>query len=149
MPDILAEVLERLAVTEDAALGRLFDALRIPSISTQDSHAADCQRAAEWFRDQLRELGFKADVHQTAGRPVVIGHSDEAGEEAPRLLYYGHYDVQPADPEELWNSPPFSPILVDGPHGKRIVARGAVDDKGQVMLWLEAVRAWRARHSLN
>ena len=144
MPDILASVLNHLANTEAAALGRLFDVLRIPSISTQDSHAADCQTAAEWFCRELRELGFEACVHQTAGRPVVIGHSGEAGADAPCVLYYGHYDVQPADPEELWNSPPFSPVLADGPHGKRIVARGSADDKGQVMVWLEAFRAWRA-----
>jgi acetylornithine deacetylase/succinyl-diaminopimelate desuccinylase-like protein len=141
---LLERVLSDLDANEPAAIGRLFDWLRIPSISTQDSHAPDCQRAAEWFRDQLRGLGFTADVHQTAGRPVVIGHSTEAGLDAPTILYYGHYDVQPADPLALWTSPPFEPQLVDGPRGKRIVARGAVDDKGQAMMWLEAFRSWRA-----
>ncbi len=144
MPEILPAVLDHLAAGEAGALDRLFEVLRIPSISTQDSHAPDCQVAAEWFRDQLRELGFTAEVHQTAGRPIVLGHSDEAGGNAPQLLYYGHYDVQPADPEGLWTSPAFAPVLVDGPHGKGIVAGGAVDDKGQVMMWLEAFRAWRA-----
>ena len=137
-------VLGDLQANEEAALGRLFDWLRIPSISTQNSHAADCQRAAEWFRDQLHMLGFTAEVHQTAGRPVVVGHSIEAGPDAPTILYYGHYDVQPADPEALWSTPPFSPVLADGPRGKRIVARGAVDDKGQAMMWLEAFRSWHA-----
>ena len=125
------------------ALDRLFEILRIPSVSTQASHQADCQRAAEWFAAQLHGLGFDASVRQTVGRPIVIGHSTEAGSDAPRMLYYGHYDVQPADPEALWKTPAFSPVLIDGPHGKRIVGRGAVDDKGQVVMWLEAFRAWR------
>ena len=141
---VLDQVLDHLQQNEPAALGRLFEWLRIPSISTQDSHAADCQRAAEWFRNELIGLGFSAEVRQTAGRPVVVGHSGEAGSDAPRVLYYGHYDVQPADPEELWTTPAFSPVLIEGPRGKRIVARGAVDDKGQAMMWLEAFRSWRA-----
>ncbi len=144
MSDVLPKILDHLEASEEAGLGRLFDVLRIPSVSTQDSFAPDCQRAAEWFRDQLIELGFTAQVYQTPGRPIVVGHSVEAGPDAPRLLYYGHYDVQPADPEDLWTTPAFSPTLVDGPRGKRIVARGAVDDKGQVVMWLEAFRAWRA-----
>jgi acetylornithine deacetylase/succinyl-diaminopimelate desuccinylase-like protein len=143
-PDLLPRILANLAAEEAPAIARLFEILRIPSISTQDVHAADCQTAAAWFADHLTELGFHAEIRQTAGRPVVLAKSAEADANAPHLLYYGHYDVQPADPETLWHSPPFSPTLVDGPHGKRIVARGAVDDKGQVMMWLEAFRAWRA-----
>ena len=108
-------------------------------------------RAAEWWRDQLAGLGFSAAVRPTAGHPVVVAHHDgPAGYTGPHLLFYGHYDVQPVDPLELWHSPPFDPQLVDGPHGKRFVARGAVDDKGQAMMFLEALRAWqrsRRRHS--
>ena len=149
MPDIhathtLDQVLDTLAAGEDAALSRLFDVLRIPSISTIDAYASECQRAAEWFRDEFTALGFTADVRQTTGRPIMVAHSTEAGPDAPHILYYGHYDVQPADPEELWTSPAFEPVLADGPVGKRIVARGAADDKGQVMIWLEAFRAWRS-----
>ncbi len=98
---VLGRVLDDLQANEGVALGRLFDWLRIPSIPTQEGHAADCRRAAEWFRAQLRMIGFTAEVHPTAGRPVVVGHSAEAGPEAPTILRHGHYDVQPADPAAL------------------------------------------------
>ena len=142
--DLLTSALGILDRDQEAALERLFEILSIPSISTQTNHREDCQRAAEWFVAQLQDLGFTASVRQTAGRPIVIGHSTEAGSDAPRMLYYGHYDVQPADPEALWKTPAFAPVLIDGPHGKRIVGRGAVDNKGQVVMWMEAFRAWRA-----
>ncbi len=74
---------------------------------------------------------------------IVAHHPAPAGYRGPHVLFYGHYDVQPVDPLELWHSPPFDPQLVDGPHGKRFVARGAVDDKGQVMMFIEAMRAWQ------
>ena len=111
---------------------RWFDFLRIPSVSAQPKHAADCQRAAEWFRDRLAEIGFEASVRQTAGHPVVVAHHPGPGGNAPHLLYYGHYDVQPPEPLELWDNPPFEPTIRDGTNGKRVYARGAVDDKGQV-----------------
>jgi acetylornithine deacetylase/succinyl-diaminopimelate desuccinylase-like protein len=101
-------------------------------------------RAAEWLQAQLRELGLTVSIIPTPGHPVVLGHHPgPAGGKAPKVLFYGHYDVQPADPLELWNSPPFEPQLVDGPRGKRIVARGAVDAKGQSMMFIEALRAWK------
>ena len=128
----------------DVARERLFDWLRISSISAQPDHAGDCRRAAEWLMGELAGLGFAASVQETAGgHPVTLGHLPGPSD-APHLLFYGHYDVQPPDPLDLWTSPPFEPILADGPRGKRIVARGAVDDKGQTMLWLEAFRAYRA-----
>jgi acetylornithine deacetylase/succinyl-diaminopimelate desuccinylase-like protein len=117
--------------------------LRIPSISAQPAHAADCRAAAAYAESQLADLGFRVAIRETAGHPVVVAHYD-GPPGAPHLLYYGHYDVQPADPMELWNSPPFDPVEVDGPHGKRVYARGAVDDKGQVAMWLGAFRAWHA-----
>ena len=126
----------------DASREVLFDLLRIPSISAQPAHKHDCQRAAEWVRDRLSDLGFEAGLRQTAGHPVVLAHYPGPGA-GPHVLFYGHYDVQPPDPLELWHSPPFDPQLVDGPHGPRFVARGAVDDKGQVMMFLEALRAWK------
>jgi len=136
-------VLSHVDATLDQARERLFDLLRIPCISTQVAHKPDMQRAAEWLQDQLSGLGFQVSIEPTPGHPVVLAkHPGPAGTKRPSILFYGHYDVQPADPLELWHSPPFDPQLVDGPHGKRIVARGAVDDKGQLMMFVEALRAW-------
>ena len=142
--DTVATVLRHIDTSLEASRGRLFDLLRIPSISAQPDHKPDCVRAAEWVRDQLAGLGFRAEVRPTAGHPVVVAHhAGPAGYQGPHVLFYGHYDVQPVDPLELWHSPPFEPQLVDGPHGKRFVARGAVDDKGQAMMFIEAMRAWK------
>jgi len=141
--DTVAKVLHHADASLDDSRGRLFDLLRIPSISAQPDHRGDCERAAEWVRDQFTGLGFCADVRPTAGHPVVVAHYPApAGYDGPHILFYGHYDVQPVDPLDLWHSPPFDPQLVDGPHGKRFVARGAVDDKGQTMMFVEALRAW-------
>jgi acetylornithine deacetylase/succinyl-diaminopimelate desuccinylase-like protein len=142
--DLTEKLLSRIDADHDAAVGRLVEWLRIPSVSAQPAHSADCVRAAEWVRDQLAGLGFEASLRQTPKHPVVVAHHPGPGNGAPHLLYYGHYDVQPADPLELWTSPPFEPALVDGPHGRRLVARGAVDDKGQTLMWIEALRAWHA-----
>jgi acetylornithine deacetylase/succinyl-diaminopimelate desuccinylase-like protein len=140
----VAAVLDHADANLSASRERLFELLRIPSISALPAHAADCKRAAAWWRDQLSGLGFSAEIRPTPGHPVVVGHfagpADYAG---PHVLFYGHYDVQPVDPVSLWDSPPFEPIYADGPRGKRFVARGAVDDKGQTVMFLEALRAWR------
>jgi acetylornithine deacetylase/succinyl-diaminopimelate desuccinylase-like protein len=144
LPATIATVLRRVDASLEDSRGRLFDLLRIPSISAQPAHRQDCVRAAEWVRDQLSDLGFRAEVRPTSGHPVVVAHhAGPANYQGPHVLFYGHYDVQPVDPLELWNSPPFDPQLVDGPHGKRYVARGAVDDKGQAMMFIEAMRAWQ------
>jgi acetylornithine deacetylase/succinyl-diaminopimelate desuccinylase-like protein len=144
LSDTIATVLRRVDASLEDSRGRLFDLLRIPSISAQPAHRQDCVRAAEWVRDQLSDLGFRAEVRPTSGHPVVVAHhAGPANYQGPHVLFYGHYDVQPVDPLELWNSPPFDPQLVDGPHGKRYVARGAVDDKGQAMMFIEAMRAWK------
>jgi acetylornithine deacetylase/succinyl-diaminopimelate desuccinylase-like protein len=141
----LPTLLDHIEAELPASRNRLFEWLRMPSVSAQPRHAADCVRAGEWLVEQLRGLGFTAGLRRTAGHPVVLAHHPgPEGSDAPRLLYYGHYDVQPADPLELWTSPPFEPRIVLGPYGERVVARGAVDDKGQTMLWLEALRAWHA-----
>lgn len=143
-PAAVSDVLAHADGHLDQSRERLFALLRIPSISAQPAHAADCRRAAEWLREQLSGLGFEAGLRDTAGHPVVLGHlAGPAAYRGPHILFYGHYDVQPVDPVELWATPPFEPQLVDGPHGPRFVARGAVDDKGQLMMFVEALRAWK------
>ncbi|GGC48875.1 hypothetical protein GCM10011504_29050 [Siccirubricoccus deserti] len=142
MTDTLDKILAEIDAEADAARDRLMDWLRIPSISAQPAHAADCLRAAEWARDRLATIGFTAALRPTAGHPAVVAHHPGPGGSAPHLLFYGHYDVQPADPLPLWHSAPFEPVIAEGPQGRRVVARGAVDDKGQVSMWLEALRAW-------
>lgn len=137
-------VLSRVDATFDDSLARWLDWLRIPSISALPAHAADCRAAADFVRKQLAEVGFAASLRETGGHPAVVAHHPGPGGDTPHVLFYGHYDVQPADPLDQWTSPPFEPAVVDGPHGKRVVARGAVDDKGQVQTWLAAFRAWHA-----
>jgi len=142
-PSVLASVLRHVDANLVPSRNNLFALLRIPSISAQPAHAADCAQAAAWWNDQFSGLGFETSVRPTAGHPVVVGHhAGPADYKGPHILFYGHYDVQPVDPIALWSSPPFEPQLVDGPHGKRYVARGAVDDKGQTLMLLEALRAW-------
>ena len=136
------KVLARVEQDFPVQQARWLDLLRIPSISAQPAHAADCRAAAEFLRRDLESIGFTASLRETPGHPVVVAHHPGPGPHAPHLLFYGHYDVQPAEPLDLWASPPFDPAVVDGPHGPRVVARGAVDDKGQVAMWLGALRAW-------
>ncbi|WP_040486170.1 M20/M25/M40 family metallo-hydrolase [Lutibaculum baratangense] len=127
----------------DKSLERLFQLLRIPSISTDPAFDGDCRKAAQWVVDQLAGIGLDASLRETGGKPMVVAHGGPAPDgKTPRVLLYGHYDVQPADPLDLWETDPFEPRLVDAPHGKEIVARGAADDKGQFMTFVEALRAW-------
>jgi acetylornithine deacetylase/succinyl-diaminopimelate desuccinylase-like protein len=116
--------------------------LRIPSISALPQHAPDCRRAAEFIAGELRDMGVEhVEVSPTAGHPVVYGDWLHASG-APTVLVYGHYDVQPVDPLDLWDSAPFEPIVRDG----RILARGAADDKGQIHMHLRATEAILATH---
>lgn len=125
-----------------AALDRLFALLRIKSISTDPAFAPECRRAAEWLRDDLRSLGFAAEAHATPGHPIVVAHDRAAP--GPSALFYGHYDVQPVDPLSLWARDPFDPAVETLPDGRKVIrARGASDDKGQVMTFVEACRAWK------
>lgn len=143
MADHTEAVLKSLDGTKDEALARLVEILKIPSISTDPAHDPDCARAAQWCADALKEIGFDASVRQTAGQPMVVGHYRASNEKAPHVLFYGHYDVQPADPLEEWNSPPFEPLIQDDQdNGQVIVGRGTSDDKGQFMTFVEACRAW-------
>ncbi len=140
---MIDETLAQIDVDAGPALDRLFDFLKIPSVSALPVHFADCERAADWLVADLGEIGFEAEKYTTPGRPMVVGHIKSARRDSPHLLFYGHYDVQPADPLDLWRSPPFEPKLEPGPRGARIVARGASDDKGQLMTFLEACRAFQ------
>lgn len=141
-------VLDRLDAGFDAALQRLFRFLEIPSISTDPDHAADCQRAAQWLAKDLQSIGFDARACPTAGHPMVIGHLRAEDPDAPHVLFYGHYDVQPPDPLDLWTTPPFEPRLekTDDDDEGRIFGRGSMDDKGQLMTFVEACRATMATH---
>ncbi|MCB0227330.1 MAG: M20/M25/M40 family metallo-hydrolase, partial [Anaerolineae bacterium] len=139
---VLARADQNLA----SSLDRMFALCRIKSISTDMAYRTECRAAAQWLVDYLGTLGFTASVRDTEGHPMVVGHHPGATENAPHLLFYGHYDVQPVDPLELWNSPPFEPALEETDHGKVIRGRGTSDDKGQLMTFVEAMRAWVAEH---
>lgn len=139
------EVLKAVDDGLDASVERLFELLRIPSISTDPAHKQDCRRAGQWIVDTLNGLGFKASLRKTAGHPMVVAHGGQKAGRHPHVLFYGHYDVQPADPIEKWATPPFEPVRRKDPDGKeRIYARGSADDKGQLMTFIEASRAWVA-----
>lgn len=147
-------VVASLPEREKAGVERLMEWLRIPSISTDPEYRTQTRKAAEWCAQRLRDAGLKAALRETGsedrpGHPVVWATNEPPEEySGPHVLFYGHYDVQPPDPEELWESPPFEPVIkpaVGGPDepGERIVARGACDDKGQVATFLEALLAWK------
>ena len=115
----------------------LFEFLRIPSVSARSEHNQDTARAAQWLAERTRELGMKVQVHATKGHPIIVAEYRDAGAQAPTILIYGHYDVQPVEPLDLWQSPPFEPNIRDG----KIFARGSVDDKGQLYLHVKAAEA--------
>ena len=117
----------------------LNDFLRIPSVSTDSKFKADVRDAAQFVSDYLTKIGFnQVEIEETKGHPLVYGEWLEAGEDAPTVLVYGHYDVQPADPLELWETEPFEPTIRNG----RLYARGASDDKGQVFMYLAVFEAF-------
>ena len=129
----------------DDSLERLFELLRIQSISTDPAFAPECRRAGQWLVDELTSLGFEASLRDTTGHPMVVGHHPGATPDAPHYLFYGHYDVQPVDPLNLWIDPPFEPAIKEiAPGRKAITGRGSSDDKGQLMTFVEACRAWKA-----
>ena len=138
MSDAVAAIDAYLERTAKERLDEYQAFLRIPSISALSEHASDIRIAADWLADQLRDIGIEnVEVAPTGGHPVVYGEWLHA-EDAPTVLVYGHYDVQPVDPLDLWVRPPFDPRIDDG----RIYARGAADDKGQVHSHVWAARAW-------
>ncbi|MBI5262529.1 MAG: M20/M25/M40 family metallo-hydrolase [Bradyrhizobium sp.] len=140
----LQTVLGRIDADLDNSLERLFALLRIKSISGDPAFAADCRAAAEHLARDISSIGFATEVRATAGHPAIVGKSSGKGKGAPHVLFYGHYDVQPVDPLDLWRRPPFEPVVTEHADGRKIiVARGAEDDKGQLMTFVEACRAWK------
>lgn len=136
----LENVLSRLDRDLDKSLDRLFALLRYPSIGADSAFDKDTRACAEHIVADLKTMGFDAAARETGGHPCVVGHRRRPGK--PHILFYGHYDVQPVDPLDLWETPPFEPRFAEiEPGRKAIVARGACDDKGQVMTFLEACRA--------
>ncbi len=115
----------------------LVEFLRIPSVSARSEHSGDIKRTAAWVADRMLDAGLSASVMETPGHPVVLGEWRGAGPEAPTLLIYGHYDVQPPEPLDEWESPAFEPTVRDG----NLFARGASDDKGQLFLHIKALEA--------
>ncbi|MBB5576804.1 MULTISPECIES: M20/M25/M40 family metallo-hydrolase [Rhizobium] len=143
MTDV-SPVLDRADQNLPSSLDNLFELLRIKSISTDPAFKAECHKAAEWLVAYLTSLGFTASVRDTPGHPMVVAHHDAASADAPHVLFYGHYDVQPVDPIELWESDPFAPAVKDMGEGRKILTgRGTSDDKGQLMTFVEAVRAYK------
>lgn len=148
MPDP-EKALNWLELHHEGSVARLIDWLRIPSVSTDPAFRKDCRNAADWAARHLRDSGLRVEVRETGtpanpGHPIVMAFSEGSSDyTGPHVLFYGHYDVQPPDPLEQWESPPFEPRIRDGEGGRRVVARGAVDDKGQVMTFLESLRAWK------
>ncbi len=140
----LSPVLDRADQNLPSSLDNLFELLRIKSISTDPDYKAECRKAAEWLVTYLNSLGFRASVRDTPGHPMVVAHHDAGTADAPHVLFYGHYDVQPVDPLELWESDPFAPAIKDLGNGRKILTgRGTSDDKGQLMTFVEAVRAYK------
>ena len=142
----LAPVLDALDKNLDESLDRLFDLVRIKSISTDPAFKDECRKAAEWLVEDLKGIGFEASLRETPGHPMVVAHHEgPAG--SPHVLFYGHYDVQPVDPLELWHDDPFAPAIKTGETGSKIITgRGTADDKGQLMTFVEACRAYKQVH---
>src|SRR5712672_4489858 len=142
----LDKVLARIDAERDNSLDRLFKFLSIKSISTDPAYADECRTAAFSLAADLSTLDVAAEVHPTDGHPVVFGKTTPSESRArKRVIFYGHYDVQPVDPLDLWQTPPFEPRIATLPDGRKIiVARGACDDKGQVMTFVEVLRAYKS-----
>ncbi|MGE5245631.1 MAG: M20/M25/M40 family metallo-hydrolase, partial [Betaproteobacteria bacterium] len=134
---MIENVIDFINVNRERYLDELKKLLAIPSISALPEHAGDVKKCAEWCADEMRRIGLQnVRLIATPGNPVVYGDWTGAPG-APTILFYGHYDVQPVDPIDLWKSPPFEPEVRDA----ELYARGAVDDKGQIYMHWAAVEA--------
>ena len=131
-------VLQYLAKNEERFIEELFAYTRIPSISAQSDHADDMRRSGEWLVARCLKAGLQAELRQTSGAPVVMAKTPHPNPKKPTFLVYGHYDVQPPDPLDLWTSPPFEPRRA----GRNVYARGISDNKGQHLAHINAVEAW-------
>ncbi len=133
----MSKLEDYLAANRQRFEDELCELLRIPSVSADSRHKDDVRRAADWVLEQFQSLGFKPELIATAGHPIVFAESPRiAG--APTVLVYGHYDVQPPDPLNEWITPPFEPTRRDG----NLYARGATDDKGQMLTHVKSAEAW-------
>ena len=110
----MEDMFRRVDQEFETSVERLREFLRMPSVGTDPEFDPETRRCAEWLARELSEIGFDASVRDTPGQPIVVGHWPNPASPGPRLLYYGHYDVQPADPLELWDSPPFEPTITAG-----------------------------------
>ncbi|WP_119680671.1 M20/M25/M40 family metallo-hydrolase [Indioceanicola profundi] len=139
----LDQVLAKIDADLEVSLNRLFRWLEVPSISTDPAYKDHCRAAGQWLAEELKNIGIDASLRETGGHPAVVAHAK--GEGKLRALFYGHYDVQPVDPLDLWDRAPFEPSIITLPDGRKAIsARGAADDKGQVLTFVEACRAWKA-----
>ncbi|MFI5244855.1 MAG: dipeptidase [Gemmatimonadales bacterium] len=136
-PKVPADLDAWLSKHDQRIFEELNEFLRIPSVSARSEHDADTRRAAAWLHEKLAKTGFKTETIPTAGHPVVLAEWRKAPPGAPTVLVYGHYDVQPPEPLELWTSPAFEPVIRDG----KLFARGSVDDKGQLWIHVKALEA--------
>jgi acetylornithine deacetylase/succinyl-diaminopimelate desuccinylase-like protein len=143
-----AAALEALDKDRDGALKRLFALLEIRSVSTDPAYKDECARCAGWLAEDLRLIGFDASVRPTPGHPMVVAHAKSPNADAPHVLFYGHYDVQPFDPLNLWETDPFVPRIADVNGEQAVITRGASDDKGQLMTFVEACRAYMGNGGL-
>ena len=120
----LDQVLSKIDAEIDSSQERLFQWLKIPSISTDPAYKDHCRTAGQWLVDELKGIGVEASLRETGGHPAVVGHAK--GETKPHVLFYGHYDVQPVDPLELWERPPFEPRIITLADGRKAIsARGS------------------------
>jgi acetylornithine deacetylase/succinyl-diaminopimelate desuccinylase-like protein len=143
---VLDSVLSKADDNLNSSLEKMFALCRIKSISTDPAYKEECRKAATWLSDYLKTLGFEASVRDTPGHPMVVAHHEGATADAPHVLFYGHYDVQPVDPINLWESDPFEPAVKDVSGTKIITGRGTSDDKGQLLTFVEACRAYKETH---
>jgi len=134
----MENIIKYIESNKERYLEELIDFLRIPSISNEEANKGDIRKAASWLESHLNGIGLEnVKVFETEGHPIVYGDWLKAGDNVPTVLVYGHYDVQPVDPLELWTSPPFEPVV----KGNKIYARGSADDKGQIFIHIKSLEA--------